>query len=264
MTSLPLATIGFAVFAAPLMAASQVTGSQPAFDVASIKPTAERSPSGLRTDPGRLDARNLTVNDLIQQAYGVSALQLSGGPAWLSSLRFNVEARSQGSQSRDELLRMLQSLLADRFSLSLHREMRELTADVLVVAKSGPKLQPASDGQSMDARDPIIQLRSSPSSERAVRLEVTGRRVTLLYLANYLSSRMNRIVVDKTGLSGEFDFDAELAVDQTEAANPSVPERDIVTHLFADLAPKIGLKLESRKALVEILVIDRLEMPTAN
>jgi uncharacterized protein (TIGR03435 family) len=262
--TLPLAAVGFAALFHPLFAAFQVTASQPAFDIASIKSTTARSPSGLRTDPGMLVAQSLSVRDLIAQAHGVSALQITGGPEWLGTLRFNVEAKADGSHGRDELLRMMQTLLADRFRLSFRREMRELMADVLVVAKSGAKLQPANGGQSMEGRDPIIKLQSAPGSERVVRMDVTGQRVTLPYLANYLSSRMNRIVVDKTGLPGDFDFKAELTADQTDAADPSISERDIMKRLFADLVQKIGLKLESQKTLVEVLVIDHIEMPTVN
>ncbi len=137
-------------------------------------------------------------------------------------------------------------------------------ADVLMVAKGGLKLQRAGDERTAGGMDPIVRLQAAPRSEKVARLEATGQRVTLPYLANYLSSRMNCIVVDKTGLSGEFDFDVELAVDQTDAADPSIPERDIVKRLFTDLVQNIGLKLESQRTPVEILVIENLEKPTVN
>src|SRR5271170_2181703 len=101
--TLPLATVGFAVLLHPPFAASQATASQPAFDVASIRPTAERSPSELRTGPGRLLARSLSVKELIEQAYGLAALEISGGPAWLGSAHFDIEAETDGPHSRDEL-----------------------------------------------------------------------------------------------------------------------------------------------------------------
>lgn len=247
-------------FAACFFAAS-IAQSQPAFDVASVKPTTERIFSGLQTNPNRLAVRGGTLAYLIQQAYGLLPLQIQKGPDWLSSARFDIEAKADGSYSRDELLQRLQSLLADRFKLSVHRETKELPVTLLTVGKNGTKFQPSGGHAAGEDREPI---REQVTRDGISRLVITGRGVTLPSLANQLSNRLNQIMVDKTSLSGEFDFTAEVILDPQELRAPGVSERDAVTIIYTSFLQKLGLKLESQKAPVEVLVIDHAEKPDAN
>ena len=253
MKTLLLATFGFAV-----LLNSLVAESRPTFDVASVKQSTSRFFAGVKTDPGRLTAAGASLNALIQQAYGLPDLRITGIPIRFGE--FDIEGRAEGSHTRSELLQMLQTLLADRFKLTLHRELKELPVGALVVGKSGPKLQPVAANES----DPNISLRPERYTETVGLVSITGRNVTLPFVANYLSDRFRRIVVDKTGLSGAFDFSVELAMDRNEVRDPSVSERDIVAQLHTDLVQKIGLRLDAQKALVEILVVDHVEKPDEN
>jgi len=261
MTRFPGAALCLAAVLCPSLARAQR-----AFEVASIKPVAPPigiGRSGFSTNPGRLEARALSLKELIQQAYGVAALQVSGGPDWIATTRFDIEGKSEGVHSRKELLEMLQTLLADRFKLSFHRETKELPAAVLTVGKDAPKLERTAELQRTESGDPAIALRPQVASG-ITRLAFAGHRISLSYLANYISPRLDRVVVDRTGLSGEFDFNAEVVIDRNEAADPNVPEREIAARLYTDLVKALGLKLESQKAPVEVLVIDHAERPAEN
>jgi len=231
----------------------------PSFDAASIKPITGRVVTEMRINPGRLVARGATLTYLIEQAYGLPPLRISGGPAWVASERFDIEATAEGSHSKDELLHRLQTLLADRFKLKFHRETKELPAAVLTVGKNGTKLQ-ASVKQ--EGSDPSISQRIIREGVR--RLEFTGQRVSLPFLANHLSRRLNLIVVDRSGLAGEFDFNVEITPDPVEAGDRNIPEREVVARIFMDFIQKIGLKLESQKVPVEITVLDQAEKPGEN
>jgi uncharacterized protein (TIGR03435 family) len=226
----------------------------PAFDVASVKPSSAPFSTGLKTGPERLTIAGASLSDLIQQAYGVSDQQIFGIPETFG--RFDVEGKAEGSHTRNELLPMLQTLLADRFKLTLHRETRELPAVALVTTKGPWKAQPAANDY-----DPEISLRAGQS---AGSVAIRGQNVTTKLLANYLSNRLRRVVVDQTGLAGSFDLNVEFAVDQTELTDRNVPERDAIAHLFTDFVDRLGLKLESRRVPVDVLVIDHLETPAAN
>ena len=125
-----------------LLAASTHAQSQPAFEAASIK-SSKGDMDQFRVSAGGIDVRDFTLGALIQTAYGVQSFQISGGPAWLESDRFNIVARSTGAPSRQQTNLMLQTLLAERFHLALHRETKELPVYHLIPAKSGSKLTPA-------------------------------------------------------------------------------------------------------------------------
>lgn len=154
MKTLLLASLGFTALFDPSPA-----GVPLAFDVASVKPSASQFASGLKTDPGRLVATNLSLSELIQKAYGVSNLRIVGVPTQLG--RFDIEGKTTEPHTRAELLQMLQTLLADRFNLTLHHELKEMPVGALIVAKGGPKLQSAAKDS-----DPGILLRPGRSGEK--------------------------------------------------------------------------------------------------
>jgi uncharacterized protein (TIGR03435 family) len=242
------------------LGASPLASAQPAFDVDSVRPTMGFMVPQFKTDPGMLVTRSQTLKVLIEQAYGVSALRIFGGPGWLDSDRFDIEAKADGSHTRGEILQMLQTLLANRFKLSFHRELRELSVAALTLAKGPQALQPVDE---TDPPDPLLGPHGVRSAAGVIGVGFKGQRMSMQLLSNALSGRLDEIVVDQTGLPGEFDFEVAMPLDP-DASNPAVPEREIMQRLFRNLVAKLGLKLESRKAPVEVLVLDHAEQPSPN
>jgi uncharacterized protein (TIGR03435 family) len=254
---------------------------RPSFDVASIKPNIEGG--GFTFAPlsgGRLTVKNNVVSNLIGNAYDVQNYQIVGGPAWLNSDRFDIQARAEGNPARPQMMRMLQTLLEDRFKLRVHRETRELPVFTLSVAKSGLKLEPWKEGScvAVDWSNP-----PAPPARGQERPKYCGNNVVLpkgpnmawsatkidmAGLTGALSSVMRRTVIDKTGLTGTFDVQLEWTRDEAPAAPPGPagePATEISgTSIFTALQERLGLQLKSDKGPVEVLVIDRLEKPDAN
>ncbi len=249
---LQLAKLGYAILAAALL-----YNADPTFDVASVKPSLSPFATGLKTDPGRLLAPGASLSDLIQDAYSISDLQISGIPDRFG--RFDVEGKAAGSHSRSELREMLKTLLAERFHLTVHHEIREMSVDALVTGKNAPKLQPSAADV-----DPLIALNPTRTGGNTPKILIVGTNVTLPFLANYLSNDLHRIVVDRTGLTGNFDFSVDLSANRADYADLNISERDAVSLMFRDAVSNLGLKFESQKAPIEILVVDHVEKPDAN
>src|SRR5579863_1448473 len=227
---------------------------EPAFDAASVRPV---DPNGLitvdfRVSGGTLVVTNQTLDVLVRQAYNVKYYQITGGPAWFNSDRFNVEAESPGDPSREQMMAMLQTLLADRFKLKVHRESKEGTVYALTEMKGGHKLKPAKEGDQSFIRT----YRKTPPTEPGVSYAQVGQNASLAQLADTLTNLMRAPVTDRTGIQGTFDFRFDYGTDDAppEAGPP------VVTAIQDDL----GLKLEKQKGPVEILVIDHAEKPSAN
>jgi uncharacterized protein (TIGR03435 family) len=229
----------------------------PRYDVTSVKP----APQGviiffkITTDPGRLKADNASLAQLIEFAYNVPAMKIAGQ---LPSDRFDVEGQADGVHTRAEHRLMLQSLLAERFGLRLHRETREMRVEALVPGKS-PKLQA---GEIANA-DPEFHFRGG---KIPTHVAVEGRSISLEDLANYLGDHYRgRLIVDATGLKGIYDFTVDYEVDSEKVADPRVPFADARSSLMDDLVTALGLKIESgRRAPVEVLVIDHVSPPEPN
>jgi uncharacterized protein (TIGR03435 family) len=236
------------------LAAMAMAQSAPVFDVASIKPAAEGDRmSQTGWDPGRLFANNVTLSQLIQWAYTVTDRQVAGGPAWLTSRLFTMEAKAPGEHNREELLLMLQPLLAERFKLALHRETREQAVYVLTVDKNRTKFTEAKPGSPAN-----ISLQPSPGPGDTATLQVIGQSVSMRYLASYVTNITGRVVVDRTGLAASYDFKSEVPF------TIGTDKRASVTESLLDAMSRIGLKLDSQKAPVEMLVIDRAEELSSN
>jgi len=221
-----------------------VLAQQPQFEVASIKPSsASPDSSGFSTGHGRLVGTNVTLKRSIIGAYSVGPNQVVGGPDWIDSDRFDINAKAGDDAGDRRLSLMLQSLLAERFHLVLHRETRPLSAYVLEVAKGGPKLEnSAGEG-------------STTNSGRGT---LAARGTTMERFAQVLARQMDLPVVNQTGLEGAFNFKLEWtpeAARQDANASPSI---------FTALQEQLGLRLRAGKVPVEVLVIDRAEHPTAN
>jgi len=225
--------------------------SQPLFEVASVKrsnPAPARGdglfaaiPVGIDTAPGKLTAQNETLRNLISAAYGVRAYQISG-PDWLNSERYDIVAKAAKPVGDDQLRQMLQPLLAERFRLTLHRDQKEFTVYVLAVDKSGPKIT-----KSKDEGDSNVNMGGR---------RLTAQRTSLPQFANLLSLHTDRPVVDRTGLVGNFDIALSWAPDALAGTpDPSGP----MPAIFTAVREQLGLKLQTSKEPLEVLVIDHAE-----
>ena len=184
---------------------------------------------------------------LLRNAYSVQSYQILGGPGWMNSVGFDIEARAvAGEPPREQVLKMIQALLADRFHLALHRETRQLPVYNLVVGKTGPELQTAA---------------SNAAPARTIkRGQLITQKMSMTMLANLLALELKRPVMDETALKGEFAFTLEwtLGLSESDVGPSSRPS------LFTAVQEQLGLKLEPAKGPVEVLVIDHLEKPSEN
>jgi uncharacterized protein (TIGR03435 family) len=218
------------------------------FEVVSIKPGDPAFPgSSARSTAGGMEWRNTTVNNLIRGAYHLNEFQLTGGPKWADTERFNVDAKfPQGMLRGDgQSQQMMQHMLADRFNLVFRLETKMLPQYSLVVAKGGPKVERSSDNEGVRSQQGPRQIKAwgTPMSS----------------LAQMLISVVSAPVTDHTGLQGQYNFSLEFAP-LLDAPRENEPLGDI----FAVLQQQLGLKLVATKGPVEMLVIDKVEKPTEN
>lgn len=234
--------------------------AQPSFEVASVKtvdpkvPLAPGALVGVQMLPGRFVARRVTVFQLLQNVYDVKSFQISGGPSWIKSEQFDIQATAEGSASEDQMKLMAQALLADRFQLKVHREIREIPVYALVAGKNGPKLQTAKDATQCGGTG-CFQVGNGS-------LAASGG--TMAFTADVLTRLLDRPALDKTGLAGHYDF--KLTYDQSSVKPPIVGMPMAPTDgpsIFAAVED-LGLKLNPEKDPIEMLAIDSLERPGAN
>jgi uncharacterized protein (TIGR03435 family) len=226
------------------------------FDVASIKPARpEARGYSIRPLPGRVSAENVTLKLLIGEAYHVHDFQISGGPKWIDSDRYNVEAKAvAGGAPRQQLREMLQKLLADRFALRLRREARQVPVFALVRGKGKPKLQPA---QHPDV--PIV-------FRVFQRRQIIAENAPLENLTDALTFLVGKPVLDRTGLEGTFDYKLQWAPDELQLPSPEAPPQTdgAAPSLAAALEQQMGLRLASQRAPVDVLVVENAEKPAPN
>ncbi len=219
----------------------------PSFEVATIKPaSATDGHTHINYPPGdSFSAINITLPALMQWAYGMPEKQILDGPAWMTSTRFDIQARVENSVRSDTEAKrkMVQALLAERFNMKLHEETRMLPAYDLVVAKGGSKLE-------------VSKANGKSIGMGRTHLDLQG--LTMPLVAEQLSLVAGRVVVDKTGLSDRYDVKLVWAADDAPAGDGSAPS------LFTAIQEQLGLKLEPAKEPLPVLVIDRVDMPTAN
>jgi uncharacterized protein (TIGR03435 family) len=222
------------------------------FEVASVKPAdPSRSMVDFVVSPGgRLRVINLTLAEMVREAYEMKFFELSGGPGWVNSDRFDIEAKAAGEPSRREIMAMLRSLLEERFHLKVRRESREAGVYELVTAKGGPKLKPSIADSSY-----LRLYRHTPPELPGVLYTIAGQKSSIARLADHLTGTAQRRVIDRTGIEGEFDFKIDYAVEGHSDEGPSI---------FTALQEQLGLKLQAAKGQVEHLVIESAERPSAN
>ena len=269
-----VAVFGFLTGALISTPVSRAQQQRPEFEVASIKPNVNYDGRILLQvlPGGGLTTSGATLSFLLTLAYEVRSFQISGGAGWINSERFDVVAksdRSTGSQNdpsdptritaeqlkamQQQMRPKLQALLADRFKLTLHRETREESVYALVAGKGGIKFQ---------------QANGNFGGLRIGKSQFTGSGASVEMLATALANQLGRPVVDRTGLKSQFDFKLEWTPDAVQASPPGVdtpsPASPGGPSIFTAIQEQLGLKLESSKGPVEMLVIDHVERPSEN
>jgi uncharacterized protein (TIGR03435 family) len=234
----------------------------PVFEVATVKANLSGRAGWEFPAPvhGKLTVINASLKMLIAAAYSVDRVRVTGGPGWASADRFDIVAQGDASASARQVWQMLQGLLTERFGLVLHRETKEMPVYALTVAKGGSKL-----GKAVEGGTGIQQFRMRDGGGA-----ILGENATLDGLARALSTTLDRPVVNRTGLIGSFDLhdlrwsgDAEKGPPQMEVRTE---ERGATAgdmpSIFVAIQEQLGLRLDSAKGPVELLVIDRAERPS--
>ncbi|HET9832011.1 MAG TPA: TIGR03435 family protein [Vicinamibacterales bacterium] len=274
-------SIGAAIACAALVLFATAQSPRPSFEAASIKTNESSSPLvRLSTPTGRLSGVNVTLRMLIRNAYLLQDFRMSGGPAWIDTDRFDVEATAGASVGFDQVRAMERTLLEDRFHLKTHTETRELPIYVLSVARRDGKLGDqikASGTECLPMKPPAGAPPPPPPPPGSTPTgapqcpsmlapgNVSGRKITIARLATTLSLFVNREIIDKTNLAGEFDLDLRWLPDQLPFVAPGTPAPPVDTTaapLFTAIQEQLGLKLESSRGPVEVLVIETAEKPT--
>jgi uncharacterized protein (TIGR03435 family) len=282
-------TIVFGLLAAP-DARTQAQNPPPSapvynYEVSSIKLyKSANGDVGFAFTPDGITATNVGLPLLLQLAYGVHTDQILGSPKWTASENYDIQARVDDSvieelkkltpeQLRSARQQMLQSLLADRFKLKVHRETKELPVFWLVIARNGFKLRESKPDET-DANGRTGMYISGSSGA------VRGQLVSMPALAQFLYRQLDRTVLDKTGLSGKYNFtlkwtpnlnqvQSQLELQESLGGAPNgqsgIPASDSVgPDLYTAIQQQLGLKLESGKGPVAVIVIDHVERPSGN
>lgn len=260
----------------------------PRFAVVSIKRNPSREQLSMSVSMGvgyrpggRLVAGNAPLTMLIQRAYSVQGFQVVGGPSWIGTDGYDIEAKPESKTDEKQMWLMLQTLLADRFKLAMHRETRNLSVYDLQAATSGPKLPAPHSGACAD----VLTVPPERGQERpappcgpgllksGTGLTMEGISVSMSVFAKMLSTLLGREVIDKTGFTGRFALHLEFAMDDALVgfAGPVGPtatgqsaDSDTRPSIRSALPEQLGLRLQASTGPVDVLVIDHVERPTGN
>jgi uncharacterized protein (TIGR03435 family) len=277
-----LAAVGGAVVIgglnAPAIQAQSPSTRPPAVEVATVKLNTSGGQRGMRMNPGRFTVSSTPLRTLIRNAYKVPDFTISGGPGWINSEPYDIEAKVEGQIKGDDAFLLLQTLLTERFQLKVHHETREGPVYLLTVAKGGPRLS-LSNCVVVDPTHPPVPLSGDKLPEvcglnkgggggpsRMLNMvglrmdEPNGNGATVPGLTFYFASILERTVVDKTGLTGRFD----IYLEYTPESSATPPADDAAPSIFTAVQEQLGLKLESGKGPVDLLVIDHVERPSEN
>jgi uncharacterized protein (TIGR03435 family) len=249
------------------VAASQSAApATPAFDVASVRPAAagnsELERGGRRITPNGFVATGVPLHALIQAAYGIKPFQLSGGPDWARTQRYDVQGRTEQPTNESGMLARLRTLLEDRFKLKLRRETRPFAIYALEVARTSERLREVKSDATPQARISMFP----NGSEMFMRL--TGEQTTMSQVSDVLTAVLlatGRPVVDRTGLSGRYTFTLDWAPDPPPGAGPSAaaPLPSGPT-LQTAIREQLGLRLSEEKGPLDVFVIEGVERPAEN
>jgi bla regulator protein BlaR1 len=258
----------------------------PKYDVASVKPGgSEAGPSLLHFTPDGTSIQNLRLDFLLQQAFGVERDRIIGAPSWVESKRFDIEAKvaPEDAPKLDKLKaedrgRMLIPLLVERFNLKYHYETREMPMYVLTVAKGGTKLVASKPETTADPTPPPFGGAPPRGIDTRGRMMMNPGRIesqatSIDMLAHSLAPQVGRSVVDKTGLTGRYDFTLQWTPDNAPlpllggpggAAHVEAASDAPSVSVFTAIQEQLGLKLESEKDNVDVIVIDHIDLPSPN
>jgi len=265
-----------------------LSGPKPSFEVAAIKPSHPGTPGpSFRFHGDGITLHSATLKAIMGFAFNVRDFQISGGPSWINSDRYDIEAKEPEAvhdgmlkldfDQRIKLMgQLLQSLLADRFQLKVTHDIKELPVYALVVAKNGPKFQEAKPN---DTYANGLRLYGRPVGGQFMRMgpgEIDSQGTPMTFLVQQLSQQLDRTVLDRTGLKGKYDFALKWTPDlgstgmmpgSPPGAGPgpdSAPPDVSGPSIFTAIQEQLGLKLVSTKGPVEIIVIDYIERPSEN
>ena len=245
----------------------QLAAPRPKFDsfeVAAIRPVdSDRKSSRYITMRGSdtFVEKSYTLKLLIAAAYELNPREISGGPGWVGSDHFDIQARTPGTvrPTHEEQMRMLRRLLTDRFKLSYHREQRVFSIYELETDKGGPKLKPST--AAADAPPALI------STVYPQHILLPARNATMAEFVSILQRAiLDRPVVDKTGLQGRYDFDLQWAPEETQFGGevPATPQDASSPPFFTAVREQLGLRMVATRGPAEALVIDRVQRPSPN
>jgi uncharacterized protein (TIGR03435 family) len=259
------------------------TADLPGFEVTSVKPDKAGEGSTILLTADGLTAKRVTVKFLIKEAYGVEDDEITGAPGWLNSETYDVDAKvsssdlaALGKLDETQRLRMLQTVLAERFQLKVHRAPKEIPVYALVIAKNGPKLHQAKPGDTY--ADGIKGPNGKPGGRPGMMTWGRGRLVAqgipIASLLPPLTQQLERTVLDKTGLKGTYDITLLWTPEDGQAPMPNRAEGNRQGNgpaadssgasIFTAIQEQLGLKLDSQKGQVEGLFIDHVEKPSEN
>jgi uncharacterized protein (TIGR03435 family) len=243
----------------------------PSFDVASVRQnTSGEFVGSFGYEPGGLlVVVNNPVRTLVRSAYSLQNYQILGGPEWMNSDRYDVTARAAGNASEDQLRLMLRRLLSERFRLVTRSETREIPIYALVIAGPdrtvGAGLKRAAVDCMAMAQPPQSQGNRPACGTRSMPGLIIGTGVSMADLARNLAGPSGRMVVDRTGLTGVWNFDLKYVPDQPPSAIPGLPSPPADgASLFTALQEQLGLRFESQLAPVDVLTIVSIERPAEN
>ena len=260
------------------------TALRPAFEVASVKPSFSNGIQNVRAQPGGLTA-DASLKIMLQYAYGVQGYQIAGGPDFVQSARYRIDAKADGNPHRDQIFAMLRTLLEDRFQLKIHHETKELPVYALAAAKGGLKLPAPRPGVCDDSATeagadwaggrmampgelpaPNPRCGSAVVSLAPSGAQLTGDKIAMPELVRLLSLILGHTVIDRTAFHGIFDLRVQFLPDETTESMPPPPPDSGMTgaSIIQALRDRLGLQLEPARGPVDVVVIDHAERPTAN
>jgi len=267
-------------------------GALPTFEVATIKPVAEGDRVMMMFTQDGVSVKSVPMQMILREAFRTEDDHVFGAPSWVKSTRYDIEAKVAAEDvpklkglKGEQRMEMLLPLLVERFNLKYHHETRELTTYSLVVAKGGVKMKESAladaapkDAGPKDAPKEIsADAPKAPPKGSMLRMTGPGRieseGTPTQFLAHVLSQQLGKTVVDKTGLTGKYDYTLQWTPDDATpmaggaAGGPGRDENAAPAggpSLFTAVEEQLGLKIESTKGQVDVIVIDRLDLPSAN
>jgi uncharacterized protein (TIGR03435 family) len=243
----------------PIHGQTQVETDLLAFEVVSVKPTKPGTTGGfIGVRPGGqgFEATKASLKHIIIMAYNITERQISGGPDWLESDTFDINAKASRPTTREQIYLMVQTLLADRFKLRLKREAREEPVYALLVDKGGPKLKLH---ESQDGTQPLIRAGGAFG-------QMLFQNVPVSRLAWFLSTQVGRSVLDKTDLNGSYDFTLNYTPEVSKGGYiPDTSAKDLPDpSILAAVREQLGLKVQSQRGIVEFFTVAHVEKPSEN